>query len=227
MITGHTKYLFTIAALLTGCFFVLPACENDVNEVNDLFQKKTGVEEANQIESYLSQDGFVKAKLVAPYMRRFITDRSDADSPYLEFPRSLHVDFFDTTATRESYLDAKYGKYFELERKVLLRDSVVVINIKNGDTLRTNKLWWDQNKSEFYTDDTAHIFQPDKIILAAKGLQATQDLNNITFFSSSGVLAVPKEDSTSTGPTDSLSTTVPDSLRISRPRPPLRRDSAQ
>ena len=156
MITGHSKYFFRIAALLMGCFFIVPSCENDPNVVNQLYKKKTGVEEANEIVSYLSQDGFVKAKLVAPYMLRF-----QEDSPYIEFPRTLHVDFFDSLANRESYMDADYGKYFELERKVLLKDSVLVINLKSGDTLRTQTLWWDQRESEFHTDDTAYIFQPD------------------------------------------------------------------
>jgi LPS export ABC transporter protein LptC len=222
MIFGHSKYLFPIAALLMGCFFVMTACENDLQVVEGLYKKKIGVEEAFSIESYLSQDGYVKAKLASPYMLRY-----QADSPYLEFPRTLHVDFFDSTAKRESYLDAQYGKYFEFERKVLLRDSVVVINMKNGDTLRTKKLWWDQNKSEFYTDDTAYIFQPDKIILAASGLQAAQNLTNIKFFNSSGILSVPKSDSTSGPPTDSLSAPAPDSTRPFRPFPPARKDSTQ
>lgn len=222
MNSRHSKYLFSIAALLMGCFFVLPSCENDLRVVEGLYKKKIGVEEANQIESYLSQDGYVKAKLVAPYMLRY-----QADSPYIEFPRTLHVDFFDSLTNRESYLDADYGKYYEFERKVLLKDSVLVINMKNGDTLRTQKLWWDQNKSEFYTDDTAYIFQRDKVIIAADGLTAAQNLTNINFRNSSGILAVPKGDSTAAQPTDSLSTIVPDSLRISRPAPPVKRDSAQ
>jgi LPS export ABC transporter protein LptC len=222
MNSDHSKYLFPIAALLMGCFFVITSCENDMKEVEGLYKKKIGVEEANKIESYLSQDGYVKAKLVAPYMLRY-----QADSPYIEFPRTLHVDFFDSLINRESYLDADYGKYFEFERKVLLRDSVLVINIKNGDTLRTQKLWWDQNKSEFYTDDTAYIFQRDKVIVAADGLRAAQNLTNINFRNSSGTLTVPKGDSTAAQPTDSLSTIVPDSMRISRPAPPVRRDSAQ
>ena len=183
-----------------GCFFVLAGCENDPGEVANLFKKKIGVEEARQVESFLSQDGYVKAKLTAPYMKRF-----QSDSPYIEFPNTLHVDFFDSLGTRESYLDARYGKYLEFERKVLLQDSVLVINIKNGDTLRTQKLWWDQNKSEFYTDDTAYIYQPDKVILAAKGLQAAQNLTNIKFFYSSGILSVPKSDSASGMP----DTTIP------------------
>jgi LPS export ABC transporter protein LptC len=222
MISGHSKYLFSIAALVTSCFFVLASCENDPRVVADMYKKKIGVEEAIQIESFLSQDGVVKAKLMAPYMLRY-----QADSPYLEFPHTLHVDFFDSTTKKESYLDAKYGKYFEFDRKVLLKDSVLVINMKNGDTLRTQKLWWDQNKSEFSTDDTAYIFQRDKVILAANGLQASQNLTNIKFFNSSGVLAVPKSDSTSAAPTDSLSRPVPDSSRLVRPPTPPRKDSAQ
>jgi LPS export ABC transporter protein LptC len=222
MNSDHSKYFFPMAALLMGCFFVISSCENDLKVVESLYKKKIGVEEANQIESYLSQDGYVKAKLVAPYMLRY-----QADSPYIEFPRTLHVDFFDSLANRESYLDADYGKYYEFERKVLLKDSVLVINMKNGDTLRTQKLWWDQNKSEFYTDDTAYIFQRDKVIIAADGLTAAQNLTNINFRNSSGTLAVPKSDSASARPTDSLSMPVPDSARISRPLPPVRKDSAQ
>lgn len=202
---SHTKYLFRVAALLMGCFFVMAGCENDEREVNSLFDKQIGLEEAIEINSYLSQDGYVKANLKAPFMLRFEgRQNNQADTPYLEFPRTLHVDFFDSTGKTESYLDADYGKYFQNERKVLLKDSVLVINMKNGDTLRTQKLWWDQNKSEFSTDDTAYIFQRDKVILAANGLQAAQNLTNIKFFNSSGVLAVPKSDSTRGMPSDSL-----------------------
>ena len=187
--------------------------------------KKRGIEEGHKIESYLSQDGYVKAKLTAPYMLRYQPDnRIQTDTSFIEFPRTMHVDFFDSTGKKESYLDARYGKYYENERKVLLQDSVLVINMKNGDTLRTQKLWWDQNKSEFSTDDTAYIFTVDKIILAAKGLRAQQNLTNIKFFSSSGVLAVPKSDSTAGIPNDSLSTGKPDSVKAApKPANPLKR----
>jgi LPS export ABC transporter protein LptC len=224
MLTGQSKYTFQIAALLMGCFFIVASCENDPEDVKNAFEKKAGIEEALKIESYLSQDGYVKAKLTAPYMLRYLPDaRSSRDSSYLEFPRTLHVDFFDSSGNKESYLDARYGKYYETERKVLLRDSVLVINMKNGDTLRTQKLWWDQNKSEFSTDDTAYIFQPDKVILAANGLQAAQNLTNIKFFNSSGVLSVPKSDSTAGVPNDSLSAGKPDTVKVAPTPNPLKR----
>ncbi|AEW02773.1 LPS export ABC transporter periplasmic protein LptC [Niastella koreensis] len=183
--TRITYYCF--AALLMGCFFVFTSCENDEKVVNELFQKKVAVEEARNIESYLSQVGVVKAKLTSPYMLRV-----QADSPYMEFPKTMHVDFYNDSTVIESTVDSRYAKYVEFDRKVLLRDSVLVISIKNGDTLRTQELWWDQDKKEFYTDKPAHVFQRDKIIFAKNGLRAAQDLTSYTFYSSSGPMLVPQ-----------------------------------
>ena len=159
------------------------ACENDVAVVNELLEKKTAVEEGYNIESYLSQEATMKAKLSAPYMLRYVTD-----SAFIEFPKTLHVDFYDTTGRIESILDARYAKYREFERKVYLRDSVVVINKVKGDTLKTNELWWDQDKQEFYTDKYVEVRQADKIIFAQEGLRAKQDLSEYWFYNTNGTI---------------------------------------
>ena len=186
MRSTRITYYFLAATLLMGCFFVFTSCENDQNVVEGLFKKKTAVEEAKMVESFLSQAGKVKAKLTSPYMLRV-----QADSPYMEFPHTLHVDFYDDSTVIESTLDSRYAKYVEFDHKVLLRDSVLVVSIKNGDTLRTQELWWDQDKQEFYTSKPAHVYQRDKIIFAKDGLRASQNLTSYTFYSSSGPMLVP------------------------------------
>jgi LPS export ABC transporter protein LptC len=183
-----SSYYFTVAALLVSCFFLVTACENDEKEVNDLYNQKLSVEEGVNIESYLSQGGKTKAKLTSPYMLRYQTP----DSPYLEFPRTVHVDFYNDSLQIESTVDSRYAKYIEFAHKVLLRDSVLVKSMKNGDTLRTQELWWDQDKQQFYTDKPAHVLQRDKIIFAKDGLRAAQDLTSYTFYNSSGPMLVPQ-----------------------------------
>jgi LPS export ABC transporter protein LptC len=190
MQSTSTRYYFFAVALLLGCFFMFSSCENDEAAVDALFKKKAAVEEAKNVESYLSQSGIVKAKLTSPYMLR-VQVGPQVDSPYMEFPRTLHVDFYDDSTVIESTLDAKYAKYVEFAHKVLLRDSVLVQSIKNGDTLRTQELWWDQDKQEFYTDKPAHVYQRDKVIFAKDGLRAAQNLTSYTFYSSSGPMLVP------------------------------------
>ena len=102
------------------------------------------------------------------------------------------MDFFDDSTKIESTVDALYAKYVEFDHKVLLRDSVLVKSLKNGDTLRTQELWWDQDKQEFYTDKPSHVYQRDKIIFAKDGLRANQSLTSYTFYNTSGPMLVPE-----------------------------------
>lgn len=143
------------------------------------------IEEAKKVESFFSQDGIMKAKLKAPLMLRVL------DSQYVEFPNTLHVDFYDDSTRIESWLDSKYGKYFESQDKVYLRDSVIVINVK-GDTLKAPDLWWDQNAKIFYTDKPALYLAKDKRILGKDGLIATQDMSSVTFKGPEGPIGVPE-----------------------------------
>jgi LPS export ABC transporter protein LptC len=161
------------AVLLTGCFFIL-SCENDMKQVEALGKKKIGVEEAYNVESYLSEDAKVKAKLKAPLMLR-----TQTDTPLTEFPKTLHVDFYNDSIEVESQLFAKYGRYLQNDNKVYLRDSVIVFNI-TGDTLRTEELFWDQDAQSFYTDKKVTIHKPHNEVIDGIGMTAKQDLTDIT-----------------------------------------------
>ncbi len=174
-------HLIVQAALLIGCLFFL-GCENDEETINAWTEKKEMVERATDIVSLFSQEGNMRAKLKAPLMLRY-----QADTVAVEFPNKLHVEFFDSATRVESWLDARYGKYFENLNKVVLRDSVRVINIA-GDTLITSELWWDQNLQKFYTDSIVRITGKDKRIRGGKGLVASQDLNEITIKYPTGTL---------------------------------------
>jgi LPS export ABC transporter protein LptC len=171
---SHINKTIYAAALIISCCFVC-SCENSQKEIDRLTKPSTMVEEATNVESYLSQEGDMKAKLVAPLMYRVL-----ADTLYVEFPNSLHVDFYDDSTKVESWVDAKYGKYFEALNKVYLRDSVIVIS-RNKDTLWCHDLWWDQNTQMFYTADTATYHSPGDQVTGFLGMEATQDLKTVTF----------------------------------------------
>ena len=154
--------------------------------------RKALPEEATDLVSLLSEPvteasgklgARVKGKLTAPYMLRFQL----ADSPYAEFPRSLHVDFYNDSLKTESQLDALYGKYYQSQDKVFLKDSVVVKNLTKGDTLRCKHLWWDQHSEKFYTDDSVRIYTPDKILYGT-GMEADQNFRWYTISKLTGTI---------------------------------------
>jgi LPS export ABC transporter protein LptC len=162
----------------------LVACENNEQVLTDWTRNIQLREEATQVESYLSQGGKLRAKLMAPRMVRV-----SADTVYAEFPKKLHCDFFNELAQPESRLDSRYGIYYENMNRVFLRDSVVVVTTK-GDTLLTQQLWWDQNTQLFNTESPVTYKSAGKRIYAAKGLEATQDLSRITFRETVGQMRV-------------------------------------
>jgi len=99
--------------------------------------------------------------------------------PYVEFPNTIHVDFYNDSSKIESVLDAKYAKYVESQSKILLRDSVRFIGMKNGDTLYCNELYWDRNRPvyQFYTDKPVQIRTKMQIINGT-GFETSQDFKD-------------------------------------------------
>lgn len=169
---ARKSFFLPILAIL---FFseVLSSCGNSDKDVNAYNSKSLGVEEIKNADINYTLGGKPKAKLRSPLMLRV----QDVN-PYVEFPKKLHVDFFTETGAVDSRLDAMYGKYYELESKVFLKDSVKVINTK-GDTLYCDELWWDRSRkgSEFYTDKPVKIRTKTQIINGT-GMNAAQDFKN-------------------------------------------------
>lgn len=190
LVLNRTSKKNCVIAILAICFLLITGCENDVHEIQERSRKKSGVDEAKNVESYFSQAGKMRAKLTSPLMYRY-----QDTLPRIEFPKTLHVDFYNDTLQIESVLDALYGRYIEGQNKMYLRDSVVAIQKFNQDTIRCQELWWDQNKQLFYTDKPVRITKKDGTILPGKGLEATQDFKNIKIIEpSQGVLPVPESE---------------------------------
>lgn len=174
------------AALLMGCLFFV-SCENSRKDLDKFTNKKTiGIEEAKGVSILYSMGSKTSARVLAPLMLRH-----QEAAPFLEFPKTIHVDFFDDSTQVESWLVAHYAKYIENESKVYLKDSVVVYNIK-GDTLYCNELYWDRNRTgqEFYTDKAVRI-RTKTHILDGDGLDAPQDFSSYHLINGRGVVRVP------------------------------------
>jgi LPS export ABC transporter protein LptC len=166
---------------------ILISCGNSDKELNAYNSKNLSVEEIKNADINYTLGGNAKAKLLSPLMLR-VQDIS----PYVEFPKKLHVDFFNETGTVDSRLDALYGKYLEQESKVFLRDSVRVINTL-GDTLYCDELWWDRTRKgkEFYTDKPVRIRKKMEVINGT-GMEAAQDFKNWVILNpSQGLMKIP------------------------------------
>jgi hypothetical protein len=165
----NNTHIFILAAAFTGCFF-LCSCENTQEEIDKFNHKDIAVEEGKNVVIKYSIGGKRKAILNGPVMYR-VQDTI----PYIEFPKNIHVDFFDVRDSLDSKLDAKYAQYKETQSKVFLKDSVRVINVK-GDTLYTDKPVRIRTRTE---------------ILDGIGMEASQDFKEYHIIKPTGIVSVP------------------------------------
>ncbi len=187
MKTASPVYILILSACLASCFFIA-GCENSYKEITELTSKRIGVEQAKDVVINYSISGKTKSRLKAPLMLRY-----QDTAAYLEFPNTIHADFYNDSLAIESKLDSRYAKYLESENKIFLKDSVRVTNT-NGDTLYCNELYWDRSKrgQEFYTDKPVRIRTKTQII-DGDGLDAPQDFKQWHIINPRGVVKIPAE----------------------------------
>lgn len=171
------KIIKIAVACVSSCFF-MTACENDIDAVKALGAKIGGIDVGKEVAIFISNDGKLGAKLTAPIMNRYLED----SSKMIEFPASIHVDFYKDSTVVESQLSAKYAKYKELENIVFLKEDVIIFNTL-GDTLWCKEMYWDQNTGKFYTEKEVIVKQHNPLAkIYGMGLEANQNLTDIRIF---------------------------------------------
>jgi LPS export ABC transporter protein LptC len=177
-----------MAVIVFTGVFILSNCNNPKNIKEQIGKNELAVEEAKNIAVNYTQGGKVKGRLTSPLMLR-VQDTA----AYVEFPKTLHVDFYNGDTVIQSRLDALYAKYYESKNIIFLKDSVKVISI-NGDTLLCNELYWDRARvgNEFYTHTPVIVKSRTNIIYGQKGMEVSQDLKNKSFYEvTNSTLRVP------------------------------------
>ena len=162
------------------------SCENNPAEVESYRKSSKEIEEAKQISATFSQSGNLKAILKAPLMYRI-----KGDTIKTEFPRSVYVTFYDSLGNIESIVRSNYAEYLEVFRKVYLRDSVVVLNMK-GDTLYAQDMWWEQDQELFWSNNPVRIRTLTQK-LRGTGIQAKADFSKYTIENPVGDVAIPED----------------------------------
>ena len=195
--TNTTRYtiLKIAVACLSSCFF-MTSCENDVDAVKALGTRVIGIDVGKDVAIYISNDGKLGAKLTSPLMNRYLED----SSKMIEFPLSIHVDFYKDSNQVESQLSAKYAKYKETENIIFLKEDVIIFNTL-GDTLWCKEMYWDQNTGKFYTEKDVVVKQHNPLAkIYGKGLEANQNLTDIRIFKPQSNSYAILQDSSSLNP---------------------------
>jgi LPS export ABC transporter protein LptC len=168
-------------------FLLFTSCKNDLKQAAKLIDPSTlNSERADEVTIIYSKNGHTSAKLFTPKFNHI----QNVAPTYVEMNKGLRVQFYDDSMHVQSTLTAKYGKYFEKEGNVLVRDSVVIYNAKN-EQLDTQELIWNEKLQQFYTEKFVKISTPTQIIYG-DGLISNQSFSEYKITNVKGIIGVKK-----------------------------------
>ncbi len=161
--------------LIILCFsLIIISCGKNSVKYRALSKKDSlaGKEIAEKVEIEYTDSGFLKAKIKTPLMIAVKTQKD----PFMEMPKGITVDFYDSDSKPESYLKAEYAISYQKKKKIIVRRNVEVLNLK-GEKLNTEELIWDQNTGRITTDKFVKITTKDQIIMG-EGMESDQTFSD-------------------------------------------------
>ena len=174
--TKNTNWfkILSVAALFSGAAILFLGCEkNNIEEIKAFFTSESlPIQEVINFESLLTDSGQVRFLIQAPKLLRFEAEGRD----YIEFPEGLRLVKYDEHKNIISSITAKYARQYVSDHRWEAKNNVIATNI-NGDTLKTEVLFWEEQKEKIYTDEFVKIIRADQIITGI-GFTSDQKMQN-------------------------------------------------
>ncbi len=177
--------------IFSGFVLLLFSCRNDIEKVN-AFASEMDLPDlgAKDIEIEYTDTAKLQMRFKAPIVNQY----SNAHEPYYEFPKGIEVYFYDKDEKVQSIITANYSIFFEDKQLWEARDSVVARNIKSGERIESEQMFWDQKKELVYSEVFTKITNEDGVYYGEKGFEAAQDLSYYRLKASSGNVRVKDEE---------------------------------
>ena len=177
----------TIRKILSlGLLMLIIACSNDLEKIHEISiqnQASFPIETIKDCEIIYSDSAKVRVLLNATLMNRY-----DDEDSYVEFKDGLKVQFFDVNGKKESELNADYAIVDDEKDLMLAQNNVVVRNV-DGDILETEKLNWNKQKEEIFTDEFVKITTENEVIFG-QGLVSNQNFSKYSIRKIKGTITI-------------------------------------
>ncbi len=179
------KKQLSIAVLTTGIAVLFFSCAPKIEKIKELSAAaKQPSMEAEHFEMLYSDSAVVRFKLVTPQM----IQHDEEKEPFTEFPKGVEIEQYDGDMRIVSRITANYARYLTKEKQWIAKNNVVAVN-ETGDSLKTEEMFWDEEKGKIYSDDYVQIVREDQIINGI-GFESDEDMKNWEIKKPTGTLYV-------------------------------------
>ncbi len=187
----HFKKINTYFFQIVICIIFL-SCENQKSKINKLSPpNERPTQKSLMVTLLYSDSSHLKALLKADEM---IAYEKNQNEPFVYFPRSIKIIFFNPQQVPTSTLTAQQAVYYTKSQKAYLKYNVNFINDKK-EHLITESIIWNRSTGKITTDKPVKIITPHQIINGT-GIECEEDFSAYTIKNISGSIQI--KDSTNT-----------------------------
>jgi LPS export ABC transporter protein LptC len=178
-------FLRFIGFLLLSAGF-LKCGGSDLEEAKKLRLKQESipVEKGHGITVTYTDSAKLKARVMAQTIQRFEQEGNSR----LEMPDGVKAYFYNDRGERSSTLTSKYGVRYPDKGRTIVKDSVVVVN-REGDTLRTERMVWNERKDFIRSRSDVTVKTPQEIIYA-EGFRSNPSFTEYEFYKITGTVTL-------------------------------------
>ena len=167
--------LLQVGFIAAGLAAMLLSCQNDIETINALTNQVDLPDVSGfNIEITYTDSGILKGKIIAAEAHDF----NRKEDPYTEFPKGIHVYFYNAEGKEESYIRADYAIYHKKEQLWEGRGHVLAENPGEGKKLETEQIFWDQKNKRIYSEKYSTITTRSGVSNGENGFEAEENLTS-------------------------------------------------
>jgi len=168
---------------------MLFSCENNMETISSFDVNDTlPTESAVDIEVIYSDSGKILIKMISPKLNRY----QKSDENYMEFPDGLRLLFFDSAMNVKTELTANYGISWESNKRMEVKNNVVITDYEKNEVINTEHIIWDQKNRRIFSDVFVKRTSPDGV-LYGDGFDADESFKTYKLRNPHGVFSVDED----------------------------------
>jgi len=180
----HSIILIKSIIILAVMLF---SCQNDKQTIQQVSASEVLPGETTfEADLMYSDSARVQIRIIAPELNRFQGDEIKSI-----FPKGIELRVYDKEEKIVTTLTAEYGEHYETQKKLDVKNNVVVVN-GEGDTLYTEHLIWDEVNHTIESDEYVKIRTGEEIIYG-EGLEAKEDFSSYRIKKIKGTIVIKEE----------------------------------
>jgi LPS export ABC transporter protein LptC len=156
----------TLYFFMTACFLFLSSCEED-KSLDKVKPYQGPMIESLQIETLYSDSAKLKMRIKAPKQQQL-------QNGNLIYPETIEVYFYNEKKQESSKLTALQGFYDKQKNLYTAKGKVVVKDLLEDKTLKTELLHWSPNEKRIFTDNFV-VIESGENVVKGEGFTASQD----------------------------------------------------